>query len=247
MAYKYPRFYFSFRSPYSWVAHKLLTERVSPPLEKLEYIPYWEPDEATLSLLNQKGGRFLYMPMSRQKHLYILQDIKRIARALGFSITWPIDDKKPWWELPHLAYLKARSQGRASEFMQAVYRSRWERGENICHAETLIRIARDIDLDPQLVTVASLDAAIREEGAAALCQAEEDGVFGVPFFISGREKFWGIDRLNGFVKTFKHVNSSVPTFGIQEWYSEAHSQDSIPPTLADSEGSCDTDTAGGCG
>src|SRR5262245_62169356 len=100
MGTKRPRFYFSFRSPYSWMAARLLEERLDPRPYGIEYIPFWEPDEHTLSLLRSRGSDFLYTPMSRQKHLYILQDIKRIATGLGYSMAWPRDRGNLWWDLP---------------------------------------------------------------------------------------------------------------------------------------------------
>ncbi len=193
-----PRFYFAFRSPYSWIAARLLEERIPSAPEMIEYLPYWEPDDTLFGLLRQRGGDHLYAPMSRQKHLYILQDIKRLAAKLGYPLAWPVD-KEPWWERPHLAYLKARHLGKGGEFFWAVYRARWERGEDICAEPTLRQLAVEADLDPDLLTSAPQDPEIRLEGIEALYQAYEEGVFGVPFFKLGYEKFWGVDRLEEFV------------------------------------------------
>jgi len=201
------RFYFSFRSPYSWIGARLLEEEFDPKDSEIEYIPFWEPDERSLELLNAKGGEFLYTPMSRQKHLYILQDIKRITSKLGYLMSWPIDEK-PWWDLPHLAYLAARRQGKGQEFFWAVYRARWERGENICSVETIRTLAEEIGLSPNKIAAAPDDNSIRAEGAEVLYSIYQDGVFGVPFFICGREKFWGIDRLYDFKLKLAKYNDS---------------------------------------
>ncbi|RAM48965.1 MAG: hypothetical protein C6Y22_24930 [Hapalosiphonaceae cyanobacterium JJU2] len=193
----HPRFYFSFRSPYSWIGARLLEEEYNPKRSGIEYIPFWEPDKLSLELLTTKGGKFLYTPMSREKHFYILQDIKRITSKLGYSMSWPIDSQ-PWWEMPHLAYLAARRQGKQHEFFWAVYQARWERGENICSVETIRNVAVEVGLPPDQIAAAPYDASIREEGAEMLYKVYRDGVFGVPFFIVGHEKFWGIDRLDDF-------------------------------------------------
>src|SRR5262249_45675056 len=140
----------------------------------------------------------LYAPMSRQKHLYILQDINRIATALGYRHAWPID-VDPWWELPHLGYLVARRLGKGAEFFHATYRARWEEGANICSPQTIDALATEVGLPPHAVLDAPQNPEMREEGAAALSRASQDGVFGVPFFVTGRHKFWGVDRLLPFL------------------------------------------------
>lgn len=203
---RFPRFYFSFRSPYSWLASRLLKDKYGLDHTRLEYIPSWEPDEITLQLLKERGGKVLYPSMSREKHLYILQDIKRMASHLGYSMTWPVDHQ-PWWELPNLAYLAARQQGRGREFFWSVYRARWEEGRDICSPEIIRALAKELDFDPDTIISAPENPALRQEGAEALLRCYRDGVFGVPFFILGYEKFWGVDRVDMFVAA---LNRSTP-------------------------------------
>jgi 2-hydroxychromene-2-carboxylate isomerase len=197
-----PRFYFSFRSPYSWVAARLLNDRYGVGPDEVEYIPTWEPDGETRALLEARGGRVLYSTMSREKHFYILQDIKRLTARLGYRMKWPID-REPWWELPNLAYLAARREGKGREFFDAAYRARWEEGEDICSVETVKRLAAGAGLDPEAAASAPGDGELRAQGAEALFRCYRDGVFGVPFFIKGYEKFWGVDRLELFVAALR--------------------------------------------
>lgn len=198
-----PRFYFSFRSPFSWIAARLLDERLTPTEQaEIEYIPFWEPDPQTLSRLHELGGEFLYIQMSREKHLYILQDIKRMTRSLGYQHAWPIDES-PWWELPNLAYLAAQRLGKAREFRDAIYRARWEGGANIHTVDVIRRVAAEVGLDPDRVAAAPDDPEIREEAAGALLRCYKDGVFGIPFLILGFEKFWGLDRVHPFIAAMR--------------------------------------------
>ena len=196
-----PRFYFAFRSPYTWMTARRLEERFPAAHEQFEYIPYFDPDAITLDLLHAQGGDIIYTPMSRAKHLYILQDVKRLATKLGYAMAWPVDIK-PWWDLPHLAYLKARRLGRGPEFFRAAYRARFERGDAIYQEDTIRDLAREVDLDPVALLASTADPEIRHEGAQSLLRAHEDGVFGVPFFSMGFEKFWGLDRFDDFAARF---------------------------------------------
>jgi 2-hydroxychromene-2-carboxylate isomerase len=228
-----PRFYFSFRSPYAWIASRLLEERLGPATDDVEYIPYWEPDASTLALLKRGGGDILYAPMSRQKHLYILQDIHRLATALGYPHAWPID-ANPWWELPHLGYLVARRLGKGPEFFRAIYRARWEEGANICVPETIRTVATQIGLSGEDVVHAPDEPDIRQEGAVALSRAHREGVFGVPFFVTGSQKFWGVDRLMPFIALLTGAGSF-------------DRRNLVVPPEAIASISFDTDCPGGCG
>ncbi len=193
-----PYFYFSFRSPYSWIGARLLQERLGAAFQRLTLVPFWEPDAATLQLLRQRGGETPYMPMSRAKHLYILQDIKRLTTRLGYTMQWPVD-LDAWWDLPHLAYLKAHAAGRGRAFFDAIHTARWEHAADICNGAVLQRIAVQIGMEPALLVNAPADVETRAAGADALYQAYQQGVFGVPFFTLGHEKFWGVDRVEDFV------------------------------------------------
>jgi 2-hydroxychromene-2-carboxylate isomerase len=171
-----PRFYFSFRSPYSWIAARRIESDFPHDRIRLEYLPYWE------------------------RQLYILQDVKRIWTRLGYRGVWPRDGEKPCWELPHMAYLYACRRGRGREFFWAVWRARWEEGRNITEEATVAAIAGEVGLDPMEPCQARHDPLIREEGIDALWRAGRDGVFGVPFFILRHERFWGQDRIDEFLE-----------------------------------------------
>jgi 2-hydroxychromene-2-carboxylate isomerase len=135
--------------------------------------------------------------MSRAKSLYILQDVRRLARLRGLEMTWPVD-RAPRWEVAHLAYLVAQRHDAGRAFVDAVYRARWQSGRNISDPDVIAAIGAQIGLDPVTLRRAGDDPDLREEGLNALRALVHDGVFGVPLFICGREKFWGVDRLADF-------------------------------------------------
>ncbi len=192
-----PTFYFSLRSPYSWLAIHDLKTRYPKLLERLALKPFWEPDEELRGALGKHGEAFLYTAMSKEKHLYILMDVRRLARKRGLTIAWP-QDKSPRWEVPHLAYFVAERAGKALEFIEAVKDMRWKLGRDICDPGAMEEVGCVLGLDPIELRDAHLDPQIRAEGLQALRACIRAGVFGVPFFTAGREKFWGIDRLHEF-------------------------------------------------
>ena len=193
-----PVFYFSLRSPYSWMAHHDLVTTHPAVADRLEWRPFWEPDRASEALLAAAGGRFVYTPMSREKHLYILQDVRRLSLARGLRVAWPLD-RAPRWEVPHLAYLAADRLGAGRVFVAAAYRARWEEGRDICDPATMLTIGDEIGVDGTLLAAAADDPGLAGRATEALLAIDRDSVFGVPFFVLGRERFWGIDRLPAFL------------------------------------------------
>jgi len=164
---------------------------------RLQWLPFWEPDDDLRRRLTESGDTFPYVDMSRAKSLYILQDVRRQTRQRGLEVTWPVD-RAPRWEVAHLPYLVAERHGAGRAYIDAVYRARWQSGQDISDPEVIATIGAQVGLDPGSLRLAADDPDLREEGLNALRAVVRDGVFGVPFFLCGREKFWGIDRLAEF-------------------------------------------------
>lgn len=235
-----PRLFFAFRSPFSWLAIERLRRVLPDALESIELIPYWEPDARTDESLRQRGGTFHYIPMSKAKHLYILQDTRRLAAKHGMSMAWPVD-VSPWWELPHLGWLKARRLGKATDFYDAVVRARWRHAQNICDPAVIRRAAEEAGLDGDAIVSAVDDDEIRAEGVECLLRAYVDDIFGIPYFRLGPHRFWGLDRLDDFLDVFRPATPSSPRPAPRS------ATPAIPAELNALVGAYDRDTAGGCG
>jgi 2-hydroxychromene-2-carboxylate isomerase len=182
-------FFYGLRSPYAWIAHRLITEHLPAHLQasSLEYVPFWDPQPATLETLRAAGGGFLYRAMSRERHLYILADVKRLVASLGYRLQWPVDQAGQNWELPHLACLAALQSDCEVDLRSRLFSARWEHGRNICDPSVLAALTADLGLgDP---------SEQGKEAVLTLRRCHRDGVFGLPYFIVGRERFWGVDRL----------------------------------------------------
>jgi 2-hydroxychromene-2-carboxylate isomerase len=193
-----PRFYFSFRSPYSWLAYHDLTSQHPELVGALDWRPFWEPDALSERLLKERGGRFIYTPMSKEKHLYMLWDIRRLTQRRGLSMTWPVD-RDPCWEVAHLAYLAAVDAGYSMAFIERVYRARWQEGHDISDRATIAMLAEEVGVPGERAAQAADLDEMRRRGVEALLAIDRDNVFGVPFFIHRSQKFWGVDRLRDFL------------------------------------------------
>ena len=161
---------------------------------RLDWRPFWEPDARSERLLAEAGGRFVYTPMSKEKHLYILQDVRRLAAERGLAVSWPIDHD-PCWEVPHLAYLVAAGHGQGTGYIELAYQLRWQEGRDICDPATVAELGGKLGLDGAELAGAYDREDLRRQGTGALLDIHRDDVFGVPFFTYGRQKYWGLDRL----------------------------------------------------
>lgn len=194
------RCYFSFRSPYAWLAMRALDRSGWGIGSRLEYRPYFEPRGVLQSALSDRGGAILYTPMSRPRARYILGDVKRQLVAEGLSPRWPVDED-PDWSAPHLAFLACTDHDARKRFAFEVMEARWLRGENIWTWDFLEKLLGHVlgPAEGEGVAARARTEATGQEAVEALFQAYRDDVFGVPFMIAGREKFWGADRVDAFV------------------------------------------------
>jgi 2-hydroxychromene-2-carboxylate isomerase len=254
------RLYFSFRSPFSWLLIARLRRSEPTALDSFELFPYWEPDERTAAELAELGAAIHYAPMSKAKHLYILQDVKRLASRSGLTVAWPVD-VAPWWEPSHLGWLAARRLGAGAAFYDAVVAARWLRGENISERAVIAAAAREAGLSPETIVAAVDDPEIRAEGVRALNRAYQDDVFGVPYLMLGWRRYWGYDRLDMFLEDAGLAGAGLAGLereardaGDAEGHRRRESGLEIVPELSvtalgivPSPYAYDNDTAGGCG
>lgn len=230
--YKTPTIFFSFRSPFSWMALHVLRREFPDYTTRFDMVPFFEPDPDSARELAARGGAFHYVAMSKAKHLYILNDTKRLARRMGLTLSWPVD-VDPRWDLPHLAWLRARELGCDEALYDAITQARWERGENICEEQVLLSVLDAAELPAGELVDAAADPRIRALGVDALMQLYRDDVFGVPYFRVGRDKFWGLDRVQDFITAYRDGSPTATA--------------PPPESVLAAVGAFDHDTAGGCG
>ncbi|MDI6099260.1 DsbA family protein [Actinoplanes sp. NEAU-A12] len=231
------RLYFSFQSPFSWMALRELEARVPGFATEFEYIPFWDPDDRTRAGVEQYGAKIHYTRMSKAKHLYILHDTKRLASGFGHDLTWPVD-VNPWWEPSALGWLKARESGCERAFYDVVTEVRWNRGADISDPVVLRPALDAAGLEGAALMAAVDDPHIRELGVQALVSAHRDAVFGIPLFQVGRRRFWGVDRIEEVIDAVedRRTGSSPDT-----------AETTTPVAVLATIGSMDADSPGGCG
>jgi 2-hydroxychromene-2-carboxylate isomerase len=205
-------FYFSFRSPYSYLATpqvEALTRRydVAPRMRIVTPIALRIPGFF-------KAVNPLWPP-------YLLRDTFRISQMLGVPYRWPRPDPivmdvstgevaadQPYiWRVSRLGAAAAR-MGRGLEFVRSASHAIWSGEIDDWHAGGhLADAARKAGVDPAEIEAIvdsdrdSLDAEIASNEAAQ----RGAGHWGVPLFVFDGEPFFGQDRLDHLVWRMKQA------------------------------------------
>ena len=180
------RFYFSFRSPYSWLA----AERLEPEIECLgvpiELLPvYPTPDVFP----NDPGT----VPA---KIAYMVQDIARLVRERGLTVRFP-PAADPDWSLSHAALLGAQELGAGHPSMLAAFRKRFGEGLDLGDDDVIADAGGLAGLDRDTILAAAHSNALRSEASQGFRRGvERDGIFGVPTFVYAGKLYWGQDRMH---------------------------------------------------
>jgi 2-hydroxychromene-2-carboxylate isomerase len=207
-AFETVRFYFSFRSPYSWLAF----HRLGPALAKLpvtiDRIPVFPPPDYP----NDPTA----VP---NKAAYIAHDVARVAEAYGLPFRSP-DKLDTEWVRPHAAFLFAKDQGRDDAFGKAMYAARWSRGEDVGDDAVMAAAAREAEIDADGAVAAANDEAKHKRVWEGMIQAAgEDNIFGVPYYVFRGERFWGNDRIDWLVRSVRKAHD-MPVVDLREDFLE---------------------------
>ena len=180
------RFYFSFRSPYAWLAAERLESELGDlgvPIERIPIFP--------------TPGLFPNDPSALpNKQAYLIQDVSRLAREQGLTVRFPSSGDTDW-ALPHAAFLGALRHGTGQHFMVEVFRKRFSAGLDLGEDAVIADAARQAGLDAESILRAGRSDSLRAEASAGWRLAEErDRIFGVPSFVYAGRLYWGQDRMH---------------------------------------------------
>lgn len=183
-------YFLALQSPYVYLAGRRPAEIAAKHGAKLVYRPV---DVA--QLFPRTGGK-----MRDERHPsrndYAAQDRARQAQKLGLVL-----DAAPLFRAANpapaayaLIAAQAAGGGDLAGFVQAMGRALWAEGRDFSEDEVIRAALAANGFDPAVADRGMLMAA--ETYAANLEAAVAKGVFGVPFFVVGDQKFWGQDRLD---------------------------------------------------
>jgi 2-hydroxychromene-2-carboxylate isomerase len=182
-------YFFAPMSPFCYLAGDRLEQIAAKHGASLRYIPIDAP-----ALFPRTGGQVLAERHQSRKE-YRLQELRRQAAKRGVKLDlqpmfFPVNPAPSAYAI--IAAAKVGG-GDLAGLVQAFPRAVWAEGRNIAEDEVVRALLAAHGFDPAIADKHMLMAA--ETYMANLEEAVARGVFGVPFYIVGDERFWGQDRL----------------------------------------------------
>ena len=183
-------YFFAAMSPYSYLAGHRLETIAAKHGASIRYIPINAP-----ALFPRTGGQILAERHESRK-AYRLQELRRTAARLGVKLDlhpayFPVNLAPASYAI--IAAAKVGG-GDLAGLVQAFPRAIWAEGRNIAEDELVRELLVKYGFAANIADRFMLEAA--ETYMANLEEAVARGVFGVPFYIVGDERFWGQDRLD---------------------------------------------------
>ena len=182
-------YFFATISPFVYLSGNRLEAIAAKHGATIRYMPLDAP-----ALFPRTGGQVL-ADRHESRKTYRLQELARWSRRLGMKLDikpayFPVNPAPASYAV--LAAIKAGG-GDLAGLVQAFPRAVWAEGRNVAEDEVVKAILAENGFDPAIADKYMLSAA--DTYASSLEEAVRRGVFGVPFYIVGEERFWGQDRL----------------------------------------------------
>ena len=182
-------YFFTVISPWVYLAGDRLERIAERQGATIRYVPIDGP-----ALFPRTGGQVLAERHESRK-AYRLQELARWSRKLGMKLDlhpahFPVNPAPASY-----AVIAAQGAGGGDlgGLVRGFLRAVWAEGRNIAEDAVVKEIMAAHGFDPGLADrgmFAAADIYVRN-----LDEAVARGVFGLPFYIVGEEKFWGQDRL----------------------------------------------------
>ena len=182
-------FYFDFSSPYGYIA----STKIDAIAARHGREAIWRPFLLGAAFKVTGGAAPVDFPL---KGDYFVRDFARSARfhavPYKFPGKFPISSVAP---TRAFYWLNARDAKRAKDLVRALYAAYFTEGVDISDAESMIKVAAGMGLNPDEVRAGINDPSTKELTKAEVEKAIAAGAFGSPFIVVDGEPFWGVDRL----------------------------------------------------
>lgn len=182
-------YFFSILSPFVYLAGDRLERIAAKHGAEVRYVAL---DAA--ALFPRTGGQVL-AERHESRRAYRAQELRRWSAALGVKLDltpayFPVNPAPASYAVISAI---AAGGGDVAGLVQAFPRAVWAEGRDIADAEVIADILGAHGFDPKVADRGMFTAA--DAYMRNLDEAVARGVFGVPFYVVGEERFWGQDRL----------------------------------------------------
>lgn len=179
------RFYFDYKSPYSYLAVQPLQDLERKLGVSFEWLPYSLPLSDIFGSLDTRTE----LQWNKVKNLYV--DARRFANERGLTIKGSKKIYDSTWAL--LGALYAQDQGCFFQYNDEVFERFWRHDLEVDSKDDIIAVLDKYCDTAHFVTFCQGDGPNRLKKIAD--HAKADGIYGVPSFVVDGELFFGHDRL----------------------------------------------------
>ena len=176
-------FYFSFRSPYSYISLKRAFD-----LEKKYDV---ELNIKPVLPMIMRG-----LPVPKKKRIYIVKDTARIARSINVPFGKISDPVGKGVENCMALYQHIKDRGKEKEFLLSATTGCWSESLNLANHEDLKKVVSRIGINFDEVKKLLKREDWREMTSKNQKDLENLGLWGVPSFHYKGFSFWGQDRIS---------------------------------------------------
>jgi predicted DsbA family dithiol-disulfide isomerase len=177
------RVYSDFVCPFCYIGEKPLMEAIQGKDVEIEWMPFELRPEPVEPL----------SPNSDYIQQAWHQSVKPLSARFGVNMELPDIDPVPRTHFAHEGYQYAKEQGKALEYVRAVFSAYWQEGKDISDIAVLTEAAEKIGLNKEEFQEALETRRFKDAHQQALQHAyEEAQITAVPTFVIGNRMLRGL-------------------------------------------------------
>lgn len=140
--------------------------------------------------------------------------VKPLAERFGVEMTLPDIDPIPRTYLAHEGFQFAKEHGKGKEYVDAVFKAYWVKGQDIANIDVLTTIAGEIGLNQDQLNEALTTRKYEEKHKQALRHAyEEAQVTAVPTYFIGNQKVQGVHTKEQLLQLIESETDKIENTG----------------------------------
>ncbi|MTI18385.1 2-hydroxychromene-2-carboxylate isomerase [Rhodobacteraceae bacterium RKSG542] len=184
-------FWYDFASPYSYLSAMRIEKLCLDRGIKLVWRPF-----LLSPIFKKQGLETSPFKLNRAKEAYLWKDVARQCWQLGLPFEKPKAFPQNSLHAARVAYV-GKNESWIGPFTRAVFHAHFALGQDISNKELLSALLDELGVGGEATMKEAESAAVKIGVRADVAEAEAQGVFGAPSFVtSSGEVFWGNDRLD---------------------------------------------------
>ena len=188
-------FYFDFVSPYTYLAHKRITE-----IEKIEKIKFIYKPILLGGLHNL--GKITPAAFIEAKKKFTIRDCQMVADKL--NIKFKFNDNFPINSLSLMRGVLVIEKNKVKKYIEKFFEAYWELNLDLSVKEIVSEILEKLDISSEDFFNKINDQKIKDLLKKLTQDAFDKEIFGAPSFVVNKKIFWGQDRLDYALNEYKN-------------------------------------------